>query len=75
MTRLFSTLTLSDLRPVSEADLLGRATADIDEDEFEDELKLMAPPSETLPSFPDVPVEIPDDDDIEIQKLQASMTM
>ncbi len=32
VTRLFSTLSLSDIRPVSESDLLGRATADIDED-------------------------------------------
>lgn len=31
-TRLFSSLTLSDIRPVSDADLLGRNTVDIDED-------------------------------------------
>lgn len=32
VTKLFSTLTLADMRPVSEADLLGRPTTEIDSD-------------------------------------------
>jgi len=36
VTKLFSTLTLADLRPVSDADLLGRPTTEIDADVLAD---------------------------------------
>lgn len=39
VTKLFSTLSLADMRPVSEADLLGRATTEIDTDVLADYLR------------------------------------